>query len=669
LIWENIFVSHFTSAHSKTPWVFTMIALVAIGARPALAVDSNFTPAGVAGPNSYSWNTSANWDAGVPNAAGDTATFVAPADSAVRTVDLTNNVTLGTLRFTNDNSNNPQETILSSSTGSKLIFLGSATGGAGVITSARATGSGDAQESGNEIAMPIQIGLNDGNAAHAAQLFLNVGYRRDSQTGLALSSGISGDANSTLYLNNQGQIGNTTGFGYANVTIASSPFFQGNTMVTAGGLRITDNSLPNAGNVTVGFGGQFDIDGTPANVSLGSSSTLTLSGPGKVTSAGAGHGFGFDGALRYQSTSGTTNFNSPIDFNGGQVWTSGLGAGAGIFVNASVSSVGTLNLEKQVTGSNNANGTNRALTKEGGGVLQLSSPIGSFYEGGTWVREGSLLIDNVGGSGSATGRRFVTVAPGATLGGAGAIDTTLTLTNNFEPLTSNSNMTPNGTRAVTIAGTLAPGLSPQDAPAFGNIGLMNITTDLLAFTSTGTLQIDLGGTTAGTTYDRVQETGAAQLAGTLQIRLTNGYQPSLGDSFTVLRYTSETGDFSNYLGTYLGGFLSLHHTLTATGLVLTARPAQDGDISLDGIVNGLDINQVASNWLKTGPAGDVNGDGIVNGLDVNIIATNWLHSYNPGGGSGSGTATSVPEPTAGVLALVGFAFAAAWRRRATSTRK
>lgn len=53
--------------------------------------------------------------------------------------------------------------------------------------------------------------------------------------------------------------------------------------------------------------------------------------------------------------------------------------------------------------------------------------------------------------------------------------------------------------------------------------------------------------------------------------------------------------------------------------VLPANP------NVDTVVNGLDIAQIASQWLQTGlHAGDVNGDGVVNGLDIAAVASHWL---------------------------------------------
>jgi Dockerin type I domain len=80
-----------------------------------------------------------------------------------------------------------------------------------------------------------------------------------------------------------------------------------------------------------------------------------------------------------------------------------------------------------------------------------------------------------------------------------------------------------------------------------------------------------------------------------------------------------------------------------------------GDVNLDGVVNGLDVNAIAANWLHSGvglQAGDANGDGVVNGLDINVIASHWLQSGGaPGSGSGSGA--NVPEPASYVLCAIG----------------
>jgi hypothetical protein len=481
-------------------------------ASRAAAVVTNFTPTTT---NTYQWNTAGNWSAGVPNAVADSATFLAPVDSAVRTVNLSNNVTLGTLTFTNDTSNNPQNTILSSDDGSKLILQQTATGGQPTLTSDRpGAASGQALDQGNEIAVPLQLGLDDGVSGHATQLFLNVGFRRDSKIGLSLSGGVIGDKNSAILLNNGGANG-TNGHGFANVSIADSPNFQGTINDTAGGIRVTGNNLANAGSVSIGFGGQFQIDSTVSTVNLGSNATLSLSGPGKISSDGATlRGYGPSGALRYESTSGSTTFNSPVDINGGALYTSNTGAGATVFVNTG----GTLNFGQEVTGANTSGAANRTLTKEGAGTLILGNDTGNYYEGGTWVRTGSVLIDNATGD-SATGRRFVTVEPGATLGGTGTINTNQALTNNVEPFTTITSMTPNGTQAVTIKGNLSPGM-PDGNPLTMDIGKMSITTNLLAFASGSTLTAEMLSPTAFDKVMLVNSTANVTIASNVTLNFT-----------------------------------------------------------------------------------------------------------------------------------------------------
>ena len=66
-----------------------------------------------------------------------------------------------------------------------------------------------------------------------------------------------------------------------------------------------------------------------------------------------------------------------------------------------------------------------------------------------------------------------------------------------------------------------------------------------------------------------------------------------------------------------------------------------GDADQNGVVNGLDINLIATHWLQHNFAGDFNGDNIVNGLDINIVASTWLSMLPAGGGSGSGSASSL----------------------------
>jgi hypothetical protein len=67
-----------------------------------------------------------------------------------------------------------------------------------------------------------------------------------------------------------------------------------------------------------------------------------------------------------------------------------------------------------------------------------------------------------------------------------------------------------------------------------------------ASSTTGVLDIELGGLTAGTEYDQLNVTGNATLNGSLKVRVANGFVPNNGDSFVILN-TSGTvsSDFSS----------------------------------------------------------------------------------------------------------------------------
>jgi len=60
----------------------------------------------------------------------------------------------------------------------------------------------------------------------------------------------------------------------------------------------------------------------------------------------------------------------------------------------------------------------------------------------------------------------------------------------------------------------------------------------------GSLEIELGGSEAGTEYDQLVVEGNAFLDGTLSISLISSYVPQVGESFEVLTVGSVTGSFS-----------------------------------------------------------------------------------------------------------------------------
>jgi hypothetical protein len=103
-------------------------------------------------------------------------------------------------------------------------------------------------------------------------------------------------------------------------------------------------------------------------------------------------------------------------------------------------------------------------------------------------------------------------------------------------LTNNGVLRGNATyvKNVTSSGTVAPGLSPGILTIQGNY----------TQTPAGTLEIEAGGTTVGTQFDRLVVTGAATLAGRLTGKLINGFEPVTGVGLDVLSAPAgRTGTF------------------------------------------------------------------------------------------------------------------------------
>jgi len=81
-----------------------------------------------------------------------------------------------------------------------------------------------------------------------------------------------------------------------------------------------------------------------------------------------------------------------------------------------------------------------------------------------------------------------------------------------------------------------------------NIGAGDSVTTAGTFvqTSSGVLNVQLGGPPAGLLFGSLTAGGSATLAGTLSATLVNGYSPSVNDGFSLLNYNGETGGFTTY---------------------------------------------------------------------------------------------------------------------------
>jgi hypothetical protein len=151
--------------------------------------------------------------------------------------------------------------------------------------------------------------------------------------------------------------------------------------------------------------------------------------------------------------------------------------------------------------------------------------------------------------------------------------------------------------------------------------------------SAATLRVRIRGA-ALRDYDHLTINGNATLAGTLQVQLTDGFVPAIGDSFSIVSYYDVRGQFSAAVLPFLPGdrLWQLQVGPYLTTLSVVAAPALcRGDGNCDGAINWRDIdyliaaqNDNVSAWSALFGGlptcrflnNDSSGDGHVNWRDI-----------------------------------------------------
>ncbi|NBS12695.1 MAG: LEPR-XLL domain-containing protein, partial [Gammaproteobacteria bacterium] len=148
--------------------------------------------------------------------------------------------------------------------------------------------------------------------------------------------------------------------------------------------------------------------------------------------------------------------------------------------------------------------------------------------------------------------------------------------------------------ALVNSGVIAPGASP---------GILTV--DQFSQNASGRLLVELGGTNPGATeanpndgYDQVISTAGVALAGVLELDYLEGFRPTAGQVFDVLKWsTTRSGEFSAFRGLYAGGgiYLKPEYRANSLSLVATAIPGLD-QITLPAEAEAA-FDQVLSAWL------------------------------------------------------------------------
>ncbi|XAL99913.1 PEP-CTERM sorting domain-containing protein [Phycisphaeraceae bacterium D3-23] len=296
--------------------------------------------------------------------------------------------------------------------------------------------------------------------------------------------------------------------------------------------------------------------------------------------------------------------------------------------------------------SNNANlgliaGEDATFRFNGGlnnnGAVAVSFGTSRFFGDITNKVTGSIVLsggsnttfyDDVGSTGT-----FIVAA-------AGPVSSTAVF---FGDVSGSGAITGGGT--VFLHGDLRPGNSPAAVNHDVHLFLM----------SSATTQIELGGTTAGSQHDQINNAKSTALGGTLDIQLINGFAPDAGDTFDIFNLASSTGTFADMLLPTLDSGLGWHLGKLYTDGELHVELA--GDLNQDGFVGAEDLDILLANWGESVlafdySAGDASGDGVVGQADLAIVQAHF------GAGAPGG---NVPEP--GSAALLALGAMALMRRR------
>ena len=151
----------------------------------------------------------------------------------------------------------------------------------------------------------------------------------------------------------------------------------------------------------------------------------------------------------------------------------------------------------------------------------------------------------------------------------------------------------------------AAGSSKLNAGSISNSGTLSVAptntvtiSGTFAQTSTGTLDIQLGGAPSTGDFGFVNASGAATLAGTLKADVVNGYSPATTDTFTPIEFASKSGTFASDTMPSGSGY-QFDAAVSFTNVMISAAPTA----ALTATVNAsTSLHAVATNLLGVNTA-------------------------------------------------------------------
>jgi len=500
--------------------------------------------------------------------------------------------------------------------------------------------SGTVQANSGTLALTLTDSTGSFTIAAGAMLGLN------GTANLSPASGISGDGNVTVIggaLTNQGAF-----------AVNGTNTFSGGTACFLGNCSLTSPVLVSGGNLILNGAGPVN----PISLNLSSGS---LSGSQAVTVTGLFNwsGGSLGGIDQFHPTSLTVTANGGLALSGSAKY---------LFGGTLVNTASGLWTGGTLYGYNTA-----LLTNTPAGTLDLQADGNAFY---LWT--GSPALANAGllRKSAGTGTSTITI-PCGNSGTVQANSGTLAFTGAFVQTAGRTILAGGGfafgstpmrllggnlTGPGAIAGSISNSAALDLGAAPGSLSISGNYTE----SSQAQLQLKLGGTTAGTTYDQLVIGGNAALAGTLSVSYGNGFTPAVGDVYTTLVCKARSGVFSSlHAPSSLGTLYTTNTVLLEPGnasptALLLAAPVQIACHTVwlqatgsdpDGTVTNLAIF-MGTNLLvsQPGPAAQV---AFTHDFPEDVVLT-ALATDNKGVQGGTNVTVSFLTLATNVLDPVGF---------------
>jgi hypothetical protein len=351
---------------------------------------------------------------------------------------------------------------------------------------------------------------------------------------------------------------------FSGTTLTGGSYTVGGTLKFAGANIVTDDAAITLTSSTAEIVNSTNSSNGLANLAtIGTTGSFALSGGANFTTAGAltndgtlsvGSGDTLDIKGALTNVSGGTLTGGVYDVSGTFEF-----AGANVVTNAANLTLSGTSA-KFLNSTTNASGLANFATNAASGTFSLTSGA-NLTTAGAFTNAGAFSVGT--GSTFKTGGTTAFTQTGGSLADTGTLSASGGVTLSAGTLAGNGSITGN----LQSSGSVTPGVA----------GTPGTLTDTGAYTQNagGKLNIGIGGATS---FDALKSTTAV-LGGTLNLSELNGFVPTVGSTFKILDFNSETGKFATVNGLTINGSEAYTVTYQANDVLLTvvsSAPSKSG---------------------------------------------------------------------------------------------